>query len=55
VSLEGPQGGIWFWSLFGFGIAALHVQRRTRRLARTVAAPVSAPWPATVGQGGAAV
>nr|MDQ2996986.1 O-antigen ligase family protein [Chloroflexota bacterium] len=23
VTLEGPQQGIWFWSLFGFGIAVL--------------------------------
>lgn len=23
VVLEGPQGGIWFWSLFGLGIAAV--------------------------------
>lgn len=28
VFLEGPQGGIWFWSLFGFGIAVLETQRR---------------------------
>jgi hypothetical protein len=28
VSLEGPQQGICFWSLFGFGMAALEVQRR---------------------------
>jgi len=28
VYLEGPQGGIWFWSFFGFGIALLEVQRR---------------------------
>ena len=27
VVLEGPQGAIWFWSLFGFGIAVLEVQR----------------------------
>lgn len=27
VFLEGPQGGIWFWSLFGFGIAVLETQR----------------------------
>ena len=27
VYLEGPQGGIWFWSLFGFGIATLERQR----------------------------
>jgi hypothetical protein len=28
VSLEGPHGGIWFWSVFGFGLAALEEQRR---------------------------
>ena len=28
VYLEGPQGGIWFWSLFGFGIALIETQRR---------------------------
>jgi O-Antigen ligase len=28
VYLEGPQGGIWFWSLFGFGMAMLVAQRR---------------------------
>jgi hypothetical protein len=26
VYLEGPQGAIWFWSVFGFGLAALHYQ-----------------------------
>jgi O-antigen ligase len=26
VFLEGPQGGIWFWSLIGFGVAVLHAQ-----------------------------
>ncbi|PYE55733.1 O-antigen ligase family protein [Deinococcus yavapaiensis] len=29
VYLEGPQGGIWFWSVFGFGLAALELQRRS--------------------------
>ncbi|ULH17593.1 O-antigen ligase family protein (plasmid) [Deinococcus sp. KNUC1210] len=28
VYLEGPQGGIWFWCVFGFGLALLEVQRR---------------------------
>jgi O-antigen ligase len=28
VFLEGPMGGIWFWSLTGFGIAMLEAQRR---------------------------
>jgi hypothetical protein len=27
VYLEGPQAGIWFWCVFGFGIAALETQR----------------------------
>jgi hypothetical protein len=26
VYLEGPQGGIWFWSIIGFGVAAVRVQ-----------------------------
>jgi hypothetical protein len=25
VYIEGPQGGIWFWSIVGFGIAAMRV------------------------------
>lgn len=29
VFLEGPQGGIWFWCLFGFGIALIEVQRHS--------------------------
>jgi hypothetical protein len=29
VYLEGPQGGIWFWSVFGLGLAALAAQRTT--------------------------
>ena len=27
VFLEGPQGGIWFWSIFGFGLALLVWQK----------------------------
>ncbi len=30
VYLEGPQGGIWFWCLFGFGLALIETQRRLR-------------------------
>jgi hypothetical protein len=29
VFLEGPQGGIWFWTIMGFGIAISEVQRST--------------------------
>ncbi|MPZ48195.1 MAG: O-antigen ligase domain-containing protein [Dehalococcoidia bacterium] len=28
VFLEGPQGGIWFWSVFGLGLGSLSLQRR---------------------------
>jgi hypothetical protein len=32
VFLEGPQGGIWFWSIFGFGLAVIHAgQERLHR------------------------
>lgn len=27
--LEGPQGGIWFWCVFGLGLAALRLQRES--------------------------
>ncbi|GJG87399.1 hypothetical protein tb265_25800 [Gemmatimonadetes bacterium T265] len=47
VALEGPHGGIWFWSLFGFGLAALDAQRRLpRALRRGTGRPEGAPWTA---------
>jgi hypothetical protein len=27
VTLEGPMQGIWFWSLFGFGIGSVMIYR----------------------------
>lgn len=39
VYLEGPQGGIWFWCLFGFGLAALETQRRQFALSESPAVP----------------
>ena len=30
VFLEGPQGGIWFWSLFGFGISLILYQKNQK-------------------------
>lgn len=33
VYLEGPMGGIWFWSLVGFVLATLRIQRRWDALA----------------------
>ncbi len=35
VYLEGPQGGIWYWSIIGLGVAALRVQKHETRLLRT--------------------
>jgi hypothetical protein len=29
--LEGPQGGIWFWALIGFGMAAINLQKQPGR------------------------
>jgi len=34
VYLEGPQGGIWYWSIIGFGIACLRIQAFEARQAR---------------------
>jgi hypothetical protein len=31
VVLEGPQDGIWFWSIFGFGLALISLPASTRR------------------------
>ncbi|NGM24202.1 O-antigen ligase family protein [Roseomonas stagni] len=31
VYLEGPQGGIWFWSVVGLGLGALSLQREALR------------------------
>jgi O-antigen ligase len=39
VYLEGPQGGIWFWSLMGFGIALVEYQRRAFPRLRPGTAP----------------
>jgi hypothetical protein len=47
VYLEGPQGGIWFWSVLGLGIAALTIQDRQRRSEPTLqAAAARVPPPA---------
>jgi len=34
VYLEGPQGGIWFWCLIGFGFALMYVERQAYRRGR---------------------
>ncbi|WP_075832062.1 O-antigen ligase family protein [Deinococcus marmoris] len=45
VYLEGPQGGIWFWCLFGFGLAAMETQRRQFALTESPTAPSALPVP----------
>lgn len=41
VYLEGPQGGIWFWCVFGLGLAAMETYRRQLEAARTAGPPIS--------------
>jgi len=43
VYLEGPQGGIWFWSVIGAGIAFAEHQRRMFASAEFTARPPAAP------------
>lgn len=40
VYLEGPVGGIWFWSVFGFGLAAVRIAARQ---AQQTAEPTRSP------------
>ncbi len=28
VYIEGPQGGIWFWTIFGIGLAAIYIYKK---------------------------
>jgi hypothetical protein len=39
VYIEGPHGGIWFWSIIGFGVAAMRVQAHEARKIRAQAQP----------------
>jgi hypothetical protein len=41
VYLEGPQGGIWFWSIFGLGLAAIGIQKSAFDELDRAAAPES--------------
>jgi len=46
VYLQGPQGGIWFWSVMGLGIAAATaIDTMTKAPSRPDVAPRSAPAP----------
>jgi hypothetical protein len=47
VFIEGPMGGIWFWTIYGVGLAAMwcfsyrpHVLSNAALSATTVATPV---------------
>jgi O-Antigen ligase len=48
VFLEGPQGAIWFWCVFGFGLAIVEAgKERLQHTARRVRVSVkrAQPWP----------
>jgi hypothetical protein len=38
VFLEGPMGGIWFWSVYGVGLAAVAIHRRNPEVLEPLAA-----------------
>lgn len=40
VFLEGPMGGIWFWTVFGTGLAACHLHRHRPDVLLDAAAPL---------------
>jgi hypothetical protein len=40
VAIEGPQNGIWFWSVFGFGLALIVAPRRRISARRAVSGAV---------------
>ena len=46
VFLEGPVGGIWFWTLFGVGIAAVRIHRQTPGVLEDFPAETPAKAPA---------
>jgi O-antigen ligase len=45
VFLEGPQGGIWFWSLTGFGVAVAILFKRETPSSRIAAAASPSRYP----------
>ena len=52
VYLEGPMGGIWYWTLFGVGLAAVWIHAHHPGALRDDTDPLDSP-PAPVGHGGA--
>ena len=45
VYLEGPQGGIWWWSIVGLAIAVTTLERQARPSPTPQAALTGAPAP----------
>jgi hypothetical protein len=46
VFLEGPMAGIWFWTLYGVGLAAMRIPGRARgRVARGAPVGTARCWP----------
>lgn len=43
VFLEGPVGGVWFWSIYGVGLAALSIHHRCPEAIRAAAPPADPP------------
>jgi hypothetical protein len=43
VFLEGPAGGVWFWSIYGAGLAALWIHRHCPEAIRSAAPPLPRP------------
>ena len=52
VYLEGPQGGFWFWSLMGVGVAAMRLSAREEPATTVAAKPpaFAAAWRRSVAQ-----
>ena len=48
VFLEGPMGGIWFWSIFGLGLAARSLYRTCPELLSDTNAPLQSDAPAAL-------
>lgn len=44
VFLESPQGGVWFWSLFGYGLALLISRHRSHRMRVATASAGTGDW-----------
>jgi hypothetical protein len=39
VFIEGPMGGIWYWSIYGVGLAGMWIYRRNPAMPLRIAGP----------------